>query len=118
MATAKQYKPSYVKVGPQSFDIQFRDPNDDGMLNDGSHGYTLDTGNLIVVSNAISVSKQKITVLHEILHAARMVFESFNVPKKDAEFEDWEHYFIAIYENALIMLMRDNPEIFSWLSEE
>lgn len=116
--SSKQYKPSIVKIGPQTFDVEFRDPNTDGMLNDGSHGYTLDTGNLIVVSSAISLSKQKITLLHEILHAARMVFETVStVPKKDTEYEDWEHYFIGIYENSLIMFMRDNPEIMEWLSE-
>lgn len=47
--------PTSVKIGPQSFKIEFRDPSKDGMLNDGSHGYTLEAGNLIVVSKAIDI---------------------------------------------------------------
>ena len=112
--TGKLPKPSSVKVGPQDFAIEFRNPDKDGMLNDGNYGYTLDAGNLIVVANNISLSKQKITLLHEILHAARMVLDN-NRPKRKAEFEEWEHYFIGIYENALLTIMRDNPELIDWL---
>ena len=50
--------PSKVKIGPQVFDIEFRNPQKDGMLNDGNVGYTLDAGNLIVISNDLSLSKQ------------------------------------------------------------
>lgn len=110
-------KPSSVKIGPQDFAIEFRNPDKDGMLNDGSYGYTLDAGNLIVVANNISLSKQKITLLHEILHAARMVLDN-NRPKRKAEFEEWEHYFIGIYENALLIIMRDNPELMDWLKND
>ena len=115
-SSTKPYRPSTIKIGPQTFDIEFRDPNHDGMLNDGSHGYTLDAGNLIVVSTAISLSKQKITLFHEILHACRMVFESMTAsPRKEGEYEDWEHYFIGIWETSLLMTLRDNPEIAEWL---
>lgn len=107
-------KPSSVKIGAQVFNIEFRDTDQDGMLNDGSHGYTLDAGNLIVVANDIGVSKQRVTLMHEVLHAARMVFDNSR-PEKEAEFDDWEHYFIAIYENALLMIMADNPELMDWL---
>jgi Mlc titration factor MtfA (ptsG expression regulator) len=87
------------------------------MLNDGSQGYTLDQGNLIVVANDIALSKQKVVVMHEILHAMRMIFEN-GLPEKDSEYEKWEHYFIGIYENALLMFMRDNPELLDWLIAE
>ncbi len=110
-------KPSKVKVGSQVFKIEFRDPKNDGMLNDGTNGYTLDLGNLIVVSSSLSRSKQQVTLWHEILHAMRMVFENV-MPQKESEFEDWEHYFIGIYENASLMVIRDNPELMEWLEEE
>lgn len=109
--------PSKVKIGPQVFDIEFRSPQKDGMLNDGNVGYTLDAGNLIVVSNDLSLNKQQVTLLHEILHAMRMVFEN-GMPKKKADFEEWEHYFIGVYENSILMLMRDNPELMEWLANE
>lgn len=110
--------PSKVKIGPQTYKIEFRDPAKDGMLNDGSHGYTLDGGNLIVISKVIDLSKQRITVLHEILHACKFVFEGYQVAKKDiTELEEMEHYYISIYENSLIMVMQDNPDLIEWLSE-
>ena len=37
-----------IKVGPQRFDIIERNQGEDGMLNDGAYGYTLDHQNLIV----------------------------------------------------------------------
>lgn len=109
--------PSKVKIGPQVFDIEFRNPQKDGMLNDGNAGYTLDAGNLIVVSNDLSLSKQQVTLLHEILHAMRMVFEN-GMPKKKAKYDEWEHFFIGVYENSILMLMRDNPELMEWLGSD
>lgn len=110
-------KPTKVKLGSQVFKIEFRDPKNDGMLNDGNQGYTLDYGNLIVVASNLSKSKQQVTLLHEILHAMRMTFEN-TPPAANTEFDDWEHFFINIYENSLLMFIRDNPEIVEWLEEE
>lgn len=110
-------KPKSVRIGPQTFKIEFRDPANDGMLNDGNVGYTVDAGNLIVVSDKISASKQQITLFHEILHAMRMIFEN-GMPKKGASYEEWEHYFIGIYENSILMMIRDNPELVEWLKQD
>lgn len=107
-------KPSKVKIGPQTFDIKFIHTSNDGMLNDGSYGYTLDVSNLIVVANDISLAKQRVTLLHEILHAARMVFDN-NRPTRKLDFDEWEHYFIGIYENALLLIMKDNVQLMKWL---
>ena len=104
-----------VKIGSQTFFIEFRSTREDGMLNDNTYGYTLDQGNLIVVASDISESKQKVTLMHEILHSARMIFEGTSRPKKKADYEDWEHHFISVYENALVMLLQDNPELIKWL---
>ena len=109
--------PSKVKIGPQTFSIEFRDPNQDGMLNDGTLGYTLDAGNLIVVSKDLPKTKQRVTLMHEILHACRMIFEN-GMPEKGAKYNEWEHFFIGVYENSLIMIMRDNPELMEWLINE
>ena len=105
-----------IKVGPQKFDIIQRDPKEDGMLNDNSYGYTLDQGNLIVIASDVSESKQKVTLVHEILHSARMIMEGATKPKKKADYEEWEHHFIGIYENAFIMIMQDNPDLVEWLA--
>lgn len=114
--------PSNVRIGPQTYKVEFRDPAKDGMLNDGNYGYTLEAGNLIVVSKYIDISKQRITLMHEILHACKAVFESYGTKKeadnKDLDLEEIEHSLIGIYENSLVMILRDNPELVEWLSEE
>lgn len=111
----KSQLPSQVKIGSQVFAIEFRHPREDGMLNESNYGYTLDQGNLIVVASDISESKQKVTVVHEILHAARMIFEGTTLPKPKADYEVWEHHFISIFENAFLMLLQDNPKLVDWL---
>lgn len=113
---AGQMTPKTVKIGPELFDISFREPGKDGMLNDGNYGYTLDQGNLIVISTAISLPKQRVTLMHEVLHAARMIFEK-TTPKPKAKYNEWEHHFIGLYETTLVMIIQDNPEVVSWLQD-
>jgi len=108
--------PSKVKIGPQIFSISFRDPNEDGMLNDGTMGYTIDAGNIIVLAKNMPKTKQRVTLMHEILHAARYTFET-GMPKKGDDYDKWEHYFIGIYENVFIMILDDNPELVEWLQD-
>jgi hypothetical protein len=107
-----------VKVGPQKFDIIERDPAQDGMLNDGAYGYTLDGKNLIVIASGLGNGKQQITMLHEILHAVRMNFDGMPRPTKEDDFEAWEHYFIAMYETGLLSVLKDNPKLVEWLIGE
>lgn len=109
---------SSVKIGPQVFDVEFRSTREDGMLNDNSYGYTLDQGNLIVIASDVSESKQKVTMVHEILHSARMIMEGATKPKKKAEYDEWEHHFIGIFENAFIVILQDNPELVKWLTKQ
>jgi hypothetical protein len=108
---AKILPPSELIVGTQVFEVVLRSPKDDGMLSEGSCGYTLDTDNLIVIDSTLSWSKQRQTFTHEMLHAMRMVFGSTIKPKKTDNFEDWEHYFIGIYEEVLLVVLRDNPKV-------
>lgn len=110
--------PKSVKIGVQVFDIIERTQKEDGMLNEGSYGYTLDTQNVIVLDSQLHITKKKVTVLHEVLHAARMVFDNSVKPKKTDDFEAWEHYFIGIWENSLILVLRENPELLEWLLEK
>ena len=110
--------PKSIKIGVQVFEVLQRTQKEDGMLNDGSYGYTLDTQNVIVIDSGLHLSKKKVTMLHEIMHAARMVFDNSVKPKKTEDFEAWEHYFIGVWENSLIMVFRDNPELLEWLMQE
>ena len=67
--------PKSVKIGAQTFDIHERTKKQDSLLSEGNYGYTRDEINLIVIDSELHISKKKVTLLHEILHAARMIFE-------------------------------------------
>jgi hypothetical protein len=104
-----------VKVGPQKFDIVERNTSEDGMLNDGAYGYTIDGKNLIVIASGLGNGKQQVTLLHEVLHAIRMNNDGMPRPNKDDDFESWEHYFIAMYETGLLAVLKDNPKLVDYL---
>ena len=107
--------PGTVLIGTQRFDISLRDPKQDGMLNDSSLGYTLGTDNLIVIDKTLSAYKQRSTLLHEILHAIYSVFDNTAKPTKKDDFDTWEHYFIGLYEEPLLLVLRDNPDLVEYL---
>lgn len=110
--------PSKIRIGTQIFEVVLRDRKNDGMLNDGTLGYTLDAENLIVIDSSLSPTKTRTTFVHELLHAIRMVFATTIKPRKSDEFETWEHFFIGIYEEGLLMVLRDNPELYEYLTAE
>lgn len=110
--------PQRVRVGSQWFDIVTRSRHDDGMLNDGTFGYTLDTENLIVIDSDTHPSRQQLTLWHELMHAARNVYDTSVIPKKSDSFETWEHYFIGVWEESLLVLLRDNPKLLDYLLSE
>jgi hypothetical protein len=107
--------PSRVKVGSQWFDVVVRSRRDDGTLHDGTYGYTLDQENLIVIDSEIAPSRQQLTLWHELMHAARNIYDTSVLPKKSDNFDTWEHYFIGVWEESLLVLIRDNPELLQYL---
>lgn len=109
--------PSQVIIGTQIFEVVLRHRKDDGMLNDGNYGYTLDTENLIVLDSSLSSTRLRSTLLHEILHAIRMVFDTTVRPRKSDDFETWEHFFIGVYEEHLLIVLRDNPELVEYFQK-
>ncbi len=110
--------PAKIRIGTQVFEVVLRDRKSDGMLNDGTFGYTQDNDNLIVIDSALTATRQRSTLVHELMHAIRMVFNTPVKPKKSDDFETWEHWFIAIYEETLLIVLRDNPELLKYLTEE
>lgn len=108
---------SKVKIGAQVFRVIERSRLDDGMLSEGNLGYTLEDENLIVIEKSLSKTKKQSTLLHEVLHAARMERDTSVRPKKTDEYGTWEHYFIGIYENSLLLILKENPELVRWLQE-
>jgi hypothetical protein len=110
--------PPKVKVGSQWFTIVKRSRRLDGTLSDETFGYTLDMENLIVIDEDISHSRQQLTLWHELMHATRNVYDTSVVPKKSDSFDVWEHFFIGIWEESLLVLIRDNPKLLEYLLSE
>jgi hypothetical protein len=104
-----------IKIGAQEYEVVERSRQQDGMLNDGSYGYTLDGGNIIVIDKDIAISKKQVTILHEVLHAIRFNNDLLPKPKKKDDFDEWEHYFIGLYEGNLLAVLKDNPQLVEWL---
>lgn len=109
--------PKQIKIGTQVFDVVLRDRKEDGMLNDSTFGYTLGAENLIVIDSSLKFSKQRVTLIHEIFHAIFSVFDNSVKPNKKDDFETWEHYFIGLYEESFIMVVRDNPDLLKYILE-
>jgi hypothetical protein len=107
--------PDAIKIGIQEFRIVQLNSKDDALLTDSSYGYTQDARNIIVIDRDLPESKKRTVVFHEILHAIRFVFETER-PKK-ADYEEWEHYFIGIWENTIPLVLQANPEFTEWLLE-
>lgn len=110
--------PSRVRIGGQVFKIEERPKTADPLLSDNTYGYTLDSGNLIVIDKELALTKKQQVVIHEILHAMRMVFEGPAKPSKKDSYDTWEHHFIGVWEAGMLMFLKDNPKVVAWLAHE
>lgn len=107
--------PSKVQIGSQSWDITEKPRKGDLSLSEDSFGYTIHRENLIILDSTMSDSRKRQTLLHEILHAIKFSFGNPVTPKKTDDSDVWEHYFIAMYEEGLLLVLRDNPDILAYL---
>jgi Zn-dependent peptidase ImmA (M78 family) len=111
--------PTKVKIGSQNWTIEERTIQTDGVLDDNAYGYTLKRGSLIVIDKDATPSRKRQTLWHELMHAVRSSLGSIIVPKTtDNEQEDsnsWEHYFIGMYEEGLLLIIRENPDVVNYL---
>lgn len=113
--------PKKIKIGAQVWDVIERSRTTDGMIHDDAYGYTLQKTNTIVLDKDCPISRKRQTLLHELFHAIR--YSSGNSGIKP-NMEDvlpsdviitWEHYFIGMYEDALLAVLRENPALANWL---
>ena len=108
--------PSSIRLGSQVWEIveQKRkhqaDPN--------HFGFTTAKDNTIVIDSELSPSMKRTTLFHELLHAVRITFGGSFVPGKGTAFDEWEHFFIGLYEEPVVMLFRDNPALVAFLTDE
>jgi len=102
--------PQEIKIGTQIWAVVEHSSKDDGMLYEDNYGYTLERKNMIVLDKDASETRKKQVLIHEIFHAIRFTFAGGSKLNK-ASFEETEHYFIGLYEEPLLMVLKDNPDL-------
>ena len=125
MATSKTVKypkvPTKIRVGAQDWTVIERDRADDGYIAEDSYGYTLHKTNVIVLDKHCPPSRKRQTLFHELFHAIRYSNGSSGIkPDMDNVQPDeviaiWEHYFIAMYEDTMLLVLRENPALSDYL---
>jgi hypothetical protein len=116
--------PKKVKIGAQDWVIAERTQGEDGLLNDSALAYTLERGNIIVIDKDLTNSRKRQVLLHELLHAIYCSATKSGIKpdmedaKPESHIDIWEHYFIGIYENHLLAVLRDNPTLAKFLLEK
>ena len=125
MASGKTIKypkvPTKIKIGAQSWTVIERDRADDGYIAEDAYGYTLQKTNVIVLDKHCPPSRKRQTLFHELFHAIRYSNGSSGI-KPDMEniqpdeiIGTWEHYFIAMYEDTMLNILRENPAVMDYL---
>jgi Zn-dependent peptidase ImmA (M78 family) len=125
MANAKNIKypklPTKIKIGAQDWTVIERDRADDGYIADDSYGYTLQKTNVIILDKHCPPSRKRQTLFHELFHAIRYSNGSSGIRpdlenvQPDDIISTWEHYFIAMYEDTMLLVLRDNPAVADYL---
>jgi len=54
-------------------------------------------------------------LFHELLHAIRFTYGGSFQPAKGTGFLDWEHYWIGLYEEPVVVMLRENPDLVAYL---
>lgn len=109
--------PEEVKIGSQIYKVIERSADIDGGLSDAL-AYTLVETNAIVVKAGLPKQRQQAVLMHEIIHAMIYTFTRQDRIEKNDNFDDWEHYFIGIVQEPLIMVMKDNPQLVKYLTQK
>lgn len=115
--------PKKIKIGAQDWTVIERSRSDDFGITE-AYGYTLEKTNVIVLDKDCPPSRKRQTLFHELFHAVR--FSSGNTRLKpslddtqpDEIIDIWEHYFIGIYEDTMLAVLRDNPALAKFLLEK
>lgn len=109
-------RPERVRVGPFVFNIVWSQADlmkfcrSDGQDRFGQTH--LDTHDIYIDDSRPLVALQN-TLMHEILHALNW---TYNIPTPANEGEDAEEQFVCRMDTPLLLLLKDNPEVFAWLA--
>jgi len=107
--------PKSIKIGTQVWEITEQKRKHNAEFWEGTYGYTIDKDNTIVLDVEMPVSRKRTTLFHEVLHAIRMTYGGPTVPGKTTTYHEWEHYWIALWEEPFVTVLRENPEFADFL---
>lgn len=108
--------PKQVRLGTQVWEITEQKRKH---ASDGDHfGFTNYKDNTIVLDSDQAPSMKRVTLFHELLHAIRSTFGGSYSPPKGTPYDDWEHYFIGLYEEPVILMFKDNPDLVAYLLDK
>ena len=113
--------PARIKIGAQDWTVIERTRSDDASIAEDAFGYTLNKSNTIVLDKHCPPSRKRQTLFHELFHAVRFSNGSSGIkPDMDSIQPDeviptWEHYFIAMYEDTMLSILRENPKVTEYL---
>lgn len=105
--------PTHVKIGSQIWEIT--EQKRKHSVSNNHFGFTSTANNVIVLDSEQAVSMKRVTLFHELLHAIRITFGGSFQPAKNTDFEEWEHFWIGLYEEPVVMMLRENPDLVSYL---
>jgi hypothetical protein len=112
-------RPESVQIGPIRYRITDREDDWHAWEKDGNRqqrkmaGAAWNTKALILVNADDDVQQQRVTVLHEIIHALVDMFTSYKQPKDKETEEGW----IGTIDAGLLDVLRRNPNLVTWLLE-
>lgn len=119
--------PKSVKIGHRTYTIHTRTEENDLKLRHDL-AYTMMTYDNIVLRENLSIGQARSTLVHELLHAIDAVYggrwATLNADEKDNDDDQvggtkdqWEHFFINLYQDPLVSLLRDNPKLVAFLTD-
>lgn len=107
--------PESVLIGQRIFTIEEQIAFTDTYI-DGNYGYVTFTSDRIVLRRDLTPSMRRSTLLHEIMHATRTVFAPNTPDPKTFENKgDMEHWYIGVWEESLLTVLRNNPDVAEFL---
>lgn len=104
--------PGKIKIGSQIWTITEQKRKHS---TEGHYGFTQDKDLTIVIDQEMPESIKRVTLFHELLHAIRATFGGSFTPAKTTTYDEWEHYWIGIYEEPVVQMLRDNPDLVAYL---
>lgn len=107
--------PKSVKIGSQVWEVSEQKRKH---AMDNHYGITNGKDNSIVIDAELSPSMARVTLFHELLHAIRITFGGSLAPNKWLDYTEAEHFWIGLYEEPVVAMLRDNPELVKYLVDE